>query len=374
MSKIKVLRIVPSLEVGGVEKTLLSLLPRLKKEGFDVSVCCLYKRDDLAKDMERMGIPIHFIGMRPQIDFDLRYLRGIYKLIKFLKKEKIQIVHTHMYKANTPGRIAAIFARVPVIIVNEHNIDDWKNPFQIFTDRVLANFTSKIVTVSDAVRKFYIKKGIPAHKLITIHNGVDLDRFKVNVDADRKKEEFGINSSDFVVGTISRIEPQKGHKYLIDAASTVRKEFPNVKFLIVGTGSLKNKLKKYVKNKGLEKDIIFTDKRKDIPEILSIMDVFALPSLREGFSISLLEAMAAGRVVVATDVGGNLEVIDNGENGFIIPANSPRILAEKIIKILKDQKLRNRIGKNAQEKVREFSIDNMASKTMELYNKMLALH
>ena len=371
MSKIKVLRIISSLPIGGVEKTLLSLLPRLNKEGFDVSICCLYKRGDLAKEMENAGIPVHFIGMRSRIDFDLKYFNGIRKLVDFLKREKIDIVHTHMYKANIPGRIAALLARVPVIIANEHNIDNWKSPSQFYIDRILANFTSKIIVVSDAVRKFYIEKGIPADKITTIYNGIEINKFKKGIDIKTKKKELGIPLSHFVVGTVGRIELQKGHKYLIDAAFIVKKKIPKVKFLIVGGGSLKAKLKRYAKEKGLEKEVIFTGKRKDIPEILSVMDVFLLPSLREGFSIALLEAMASGKGVVVTNVGSNSEIVSDGENGFIIPTNNSDILAVRIIEILKNQELRNKIGENSQKKVEDFSIDRMLKETVELYKETL---
>lgn len=324
--------------------------------------------------MEKGGIPVHFVRMRPRIDFDLKYVGGMVKLIRLLKKEKITVVHTHMYKANTPGRIAALLRGVPVIIANEHNIDTWKSKSQHRIDRILAHFTDKIISVSDAVRKFYIEKGIPSEKILTIHNGIKLEKFKITLNMDRKKRELGLKPSSVVIGTVGRLEPQKGHKYFLEAASLIKREIPDAQFLLVGSGSLKGKLREYIRRMGLEDDTILTGFRKDIPEILATMEVFILPSLREGFSISLLEAMASGKPIVATSVGGNQEVICDGECGFLVSSKDSESIARRAIKILKNEELKKRLKRNAQEKVKEFSIEKMASKTIELYSKMLNLH
>lgn len=368
---IRVLRTVPSLEMGGVEKTLLSLLPELKKMGMDVSVCCLYKRGDLAEEMENAGIPVHFVKMRPRIDFDLKYIQGIARLVALLKEKDISIIHTHMYKANTPGRIAALFARTPVVIANEHNIDTWKTPYQHTVDRILASATSKIIAVSDAVRDFYIGRGIPPEKIITIHNGVDLKKFDVKINIKEERKELGISHRSIVVGSIGRLEPQKGHEYLIDAAQLVKKEYEKVQFLIVGSGSRKKELEEYAQKKGLQNNVIFTGCRNDIPELLAVMDIFALPSLREGFSISLLEAMASGKAIIATSVGGNPEVISDGENGFLVEPRNPTLLAGRITALLRNEELKRRFEKNALYRVKEFSIQKMAEKTYQLYESLL---
>ncbi len=188
---VKILRIIPSLEMGGVERTLTSILPRLDKCQYRVYLCCLFKRDKLADTMESLGIPIIKFKMRARLDFDGKYIAGILKLAHLMRKMQIDIVHTHLYRANLAGRIAAKLAGVPVIIANEHNIDSWKNFPQRLSDRVLAKITSKIIVVSDAVKDFYVNRiGIPEHKIITIHNGVDIPKFQTYVNISKKKRRI----------------------------------------------------------------------------------------------------------------------------------------------------------------------------------------
>ncbi|MCD6219722.1 GT4 family glycosyltransferase PelF, partial [Candidatus Calescamantes bacterium] len=368
----KVLRVLPSLEMGGVEKTLISLLPHLEEKGFTVKVCTLYRKDILAKELEKIGIPVINIGMRARIDIDLKYLRGIFHLAEFIRKEKFHIVHTHLYRANTPGRIAAILARVPIIIANEHNVDSWKRFSQRRMDRFLAKFTDKIIVVSNEVKKFYVNEvGIPDDKLEVIYNGVDLKRFEKDFDKKKKRKELGLPLSSPLVGTIGRLQLQKDHKTFLKASSLILKKFPKVHFLIVGGGSLRKELENFTRNLKIEKNVHFLGERKDIEEILPLMDIFVLTSKREGFPITVLEAMACSIPVVATSVGGTPELIEEGKTGFLIPPENPHILSEAIINLLKNEELGKEMGKYGKERVKSFSIEKMVEKTEFLYDKLL---
>ncbi len=365
-------RILPSLEMGGVERTLISLLPRLQEEGIEVKVCCLYRRGVLAEEMEKVGIPVITLGMRARMDVDLKYLLGILRLAYLLKKERVDIVHTHLYRANTPGRMAAILAKVPVIIANEHNIDSWKTPSQMRMDRFLSQFTDKIIAVSNEVKEFYVNEvGIPENKLEVIYNGVDLKRFEKDFDKKKKKKELGLPLSLPLVGTIGRLQPQKDHKTFLKASSLILKKFPKVHFLIVGGGSLRRELEDFTKNLEIEKNVHFLGERKDIEEILPLMDIFVLTSKREGFPITVLEAMACGVPVVATSVGGTPEIIEDGKTGFLIPPENPHLLSEAIINLLKNEELGKEMGKYGKERVKLFSIEKMVKRTEFLYDKLL---
>lgn len=371
MSKIKVLRVLPSLEMGGVEKTLISLLPRLKEKGIAVKVCTLYRRDILADEMERAGIPVINIGMRARMDVDLKYLKGIIRLARFIKRERFHIVHTHLYRANTPGRIAAMLARVPVIIANEHNVDSWKNTAQRRMDRMLARFTDRIIVVSRRVKEFYVEEvGIPEKKVEVIYNGVDLNRFEKKVDKQKKRRELGLPGDAPLVGTVGRLQPQKDHKTFLKASSLILKKFPRVRFLIVGGGSLRKELEAFTKELGIEKNVHFLGERKDIEEILPLIDIFVLSSAREGFPITVLEAMAYGLPVVATKVGGNPELVKDRETGFLVSPEDSWLLAEKIMCLLKDRKLSRGLGERGRERIKSFTIEKMLERTINLYNKL----
>ncbi|MBU0477434.1 glycosyltransferase [bacterium] len=366
---VRILRIVPSLEMGGVERTLTSVLPRLDKTKYKVYVCCLFRRDKLANDIESLGIPIIKFRMRARLDFDGRYIGGIVRLAALIRRMKIDIVHTHLYRANLAGRIAAKLAVVPVIIANEHNIDSWKKFPQRLSDRVLAGITNKIIAVSEAVKDFYVKKiGISEDKIITIYNGVDIPKFQTYVNINKKREEFGIKSDDKVITTIGRLHQQKGHVCFLKAAQIIGKKNLNVKFLIVGDGPLKKQLRSMSEDLEISKNVIFAGLREDIPQILAMSDISVLTSLREGFSITILESMAAGKPVVVTDVGGNSEVVKHGETGFIIPPQSPEDLALYSLNLINNQELAKKMGEEAEKRVLNFSIDRMVEKTENLYD------
>jgi len=369
---LRVLRIVPSLEMGGVENTLLSLLPRLNKDKYRVSVCCLYRADDLAKEAEKQKIPLLTLKMRPRLDLDLKYLRGISQLIKFLKQEKIDIVHTHLYKANTPGRIAAILARVPIIIANEHSVDFWKTGGQRAIDKFLSKFTDKIIVVSEAVKEFCTQEvGLPKDKVTVLYNGVDLQKFLPEVDINKKKEELNLPSDSKVVGIIGRLQQIKGHQFFLKAAKIVSGEFPSACFLVIGEGSLRDELEEMADKLNLGDKVIFTGQRDDVPQILPLLDVSVLSSLREGFSITILESMASGIPVVATDVGGNRELVEEGKTGHLVPARDTESLAGAMIRILKDESLAKRMVERARERVKLFSINRMAKETESIYDELI---
>ena len=369
---VKILRIIPSLEMGGVERTLTSILPRLDKKKYKVYLCCLFKRDKLADTMESLDIPIIKFKMRARLDFDGKYIMGILRLARLMKKMQIDIVHTHLYRANIAGRIAAKLAGVPVIIANEHNIDSWKKFPQKLNDRVLARITDKIIVVSDAVKDFYVNKiGISENKIITIYNGVEIPKFQIHVNINKKREELGIKPDEKVITIIGRLHQQKGHCYFLKAAQIIGKKKPNVKFLVVGDGPLENQLRGMSNDLKIGKNIIFTGLRNDIPQILAMSDISVLTSLREGFSITVLESMAAGKPVIATNVGRNSEIIEHEKTGFIIPAQSPENLASYSLNIINNQELAKKMGQEAKKRVLNFSIDRMVKKTENLYELLI---
>jgi len=371
----RIFRIVPSLEMGGVERTLTSILPRLDKCQYKVYLCCLFKRDKLADTMESLGIPIISFKMRARLDFDGKYIAGILRLACLMKKMQIDIVHTHLYRANLVGRIAAKLAGVPVIIANEHNIDSWKKFPQRLNDRVLARITNKIIVVSNGVKDFLIEKGkIPENKIEVIYNGVDIEKFNIDVDIDKKKRTFGIKPKEKIVGIVSRIVSQKGHMVLLKSAEKILQIFPNTKFLIVGDGEKKllKELQEKALSLGIENRCLFTGLRQDIPEIMAIMDIFAFPSFREGLGNVLLEAMASGKPVVANYIHGVVdEVVANGETGFLVPPDNPALFTERIVRLLKSKSLREKMGQEAKKRVLNFSIDRMVRETEVIYDRLI---
>jgi len=366
--KPKLLRIITWLPVGGIEKRLVRVLSLLRDK-YDITVCCIRdKQGAYENDLENIGIRVCKIHMRSRLD-----PVGLYRLYKFMKNEKFDIVHTHMYRSNTPGRIAAKFAGIPVIIANLHNIDTWKTRKHFLIDRVLSRVTDKIIAVSDAVKEFNIKNsGIKPNKFVTIYNGIDIEEFNKGFDYQSKREEIGIREDELLVGIFARLYSQKGHKYFLEAASKINKAIDNVTFMIVGEGPLEYELKEQAMQLGIRGKVIFTGLRHDIPELLHIIDVSVLSSFIEGFSNIILESMAAEKPVVATDVGGNSEAVIDGKTGFIVPPANSDKLANAIMKILNDKQLRIDMGRKAREHVKKFSLQEMARQTDLLYKDCLS--
>jgi glycosyltransferase involved in cell wall biosynthesis len=366
--KPKLLRIITWLPVGGIEKRLVRVLSLLRNK-YDITVCCIRdKQGAYENDLKDIGIRVRKIHMKSRLD-----PVGLYRLYKFMKNEKFDIVHTHMYRSNTPGRIAAKFAGIPVIIANLHNIDTWKTKKHFLVDRMLSRYTDKIIAVSDAVKEFNIKNsGIDPGKFATIYNGIDIEEFNKDFDYQTKRKELGVEKDELLVGIFARLYPQKGHKHFLEAASKINEIIVNVKFMVVGEGPLESELKEQAMQLGIRGKVIFTGLRHDIPELLNIIDVSTLSSFKEGFSNIILESMAAGKPVVATDVGGNREAVINRKTGFIVPPANIDKLANAIIKILDNKQLRIDMGRKAREHVAKFSIQQMACQTDNLYKTSLA--
>ena len=370
MKKIKLLRIVSNLGIGGVQKRMVSLLPKLDKKRYSIIVCS-FKPGELQNRLEQSEIPVRIVSRRFKFDPVC-----IYKLRSIMKKENIDIVHTHCHKPNTTGRLAAKLAGVPVVITNEHNVDSWKSNWQLTLDRRLATYSDRIIAVSEAVKNFYVENAnIPADKFEVIYNGVDLDFWQNNILSQEtiaeKKTKLGLSQDDKVIVNIGRLHPQKGHEYLFRAVRKIIPRMKNLKFLIVGDGSMKDSLELLSERLGIKKYVIFTGKRDDIKDILCFSDISVLSSIREGFSNVILESMACGKPVVATDVGGNNEIVIDGKNGFIVPSRDEDTLADKILALASSEELTERMGLAARETVKKFSLKRMVDKTEQLYEKLM---
>lgn len=334
---INILYIIWSLGLGGAEQVVINLARGLDRSKFQPFVCCLNDKGTFASVLESSGIKVYEIRKKPGLDFSV-----VPKIVNIIRENNIDVVHTHLWGANFWGRFAARAAGVPVV-ATEHNVDVWKTPVHFMIDRYLFGKTSALIVVSDEVGRFYSKKlRVPVEKIRVVYNGVDIERIEggsgKGEERKRLKEQMGIEEGERVVSTIGRLVPQKGIEFLLRAVEIMPNDnSPEFKVLIVGDGPLLQSLKSKVSSSKLKGKVIFTGFRKDIPEILKMIDILALPSLREGLPMILLEAMAAGCVVVATRVGGTPELVEDGVNGFLVYPKDPAVLADKLSYILKNQ-------------------------------------
>jgi glycosyltransferase involved in cell wall biosynthesis len=354
MRKANILQIIDTLKLAGAERIVTDLAINLDKDKYNVIICCLRKEGGpLVKELRKKGIKVIILDKKLGMDFSI-----IRKIRKIIKEEKIDLVHTHLFTANLWGRLAAILMN-KTIIVTEHNTDYWKNWLHKFIDKFLEKFTNKIITVSDGVSSFYQEyENIPRNKIKTIYNGIDLRKFSNSKHFSKKAR---------IIGMIARLNEQKNYRNFLNAAYIINKQDTNINFLIVGEGPLKEDLEKYAQRLG--KNIKFLGQRKDIPEIIKGIDIFVLSSDYEGLPLTILEAMAASKSVVATNVGGIPEAVEDGKTGILVPPKNPDALANAIMKLLKNPRLRKQMGEAGRKRAEKyFTMEKMVKKYEDVYD------
>ncbi len=368
--RVNVLQLITELDIGGAEKLLLSFIKKLNRSKYNVITAYLNGEGKLAGDFRKAGFKVFNLRMRNRMD-----LGAVIRLYRFLKRENIGILHTHLIQADLCGFIAGKMASVPVIISTKHNPDEFRKRFSICVrlDGIFSNHSDRVIAVSHAVKDFLVKwEKISEGKFTVIHNGVNLEEFSIDTDIAEKKRELGINLSSKVVGSVGRLDRQKGHVFFLKAIPKILEDFSDIRFIFVGEGPLRSKLEKMASELRVNQNIIFTGIRPDVADILSILDIFVLPSIFEGFGIVLLEAMAIGKPVVASRVGGIPEIVDHGLTGILIEPANPSAIAGSVVKLLKNPVEAKRIANAGRAEVgRRFTADAMARKIEGVYDEIL---
>lgn len=355
---------------GGAEEVVAHIARRLDRSLYRPIVGCLWWGGSYAKELEAEGVQVLVVNQ-----WDIGKWRALMKMTEFMKRENVAIAHTHMFMSNTWGRMAALLAKVPVIVATEHLVRDYMKPAKHFVpDLVLSWGTDRIIAVSERVRQTYIDGSwIRPGKIETLYNGIDLGKFSPRPADASLRSQLCPDGAGPVVGVVARFVEQKGHLYLFEAARQVVKEFPGVRFLLLGDGPLKEMLAEKARQYGIQENMVFAGIRHEMPDIYPLMDISVLSSLAEGFSITVLESMASGVPVVVTDVGGNREIVVDGLTGYIVPPGEPGPLAESILSLLRDPAKRRAMGEAARERVvsRGFTLERFIENIEMLYAKCL---
>ncbi len=353
---------------------LLTTVKYLDRDKFLPVVYCIGEKGEIGREIEDNQIKLVALNQKPR----LWRMKIALELKKILTQEKPDIVHTHLFYANYFGRIAAIMAKVPAVVITEHGThSNFKKAYHHFIDYILSFFTSGTIAVSKAVQRYLTAYTlIPSKKITVIYNAVDFKRFDEAYYCDKGliRKKLGYLTDDLLIGCVSNLAPWKGQFSLLRAFAEVVKHFPLAKLCIIGrdTAGFQKKLVVYVKKNNLVKNVFFLGERKDIPEILKAIDIFVFPSLTEGLGISLLEAMYMGLPAVATATEGILEVVDNNTDGIMVPAGNHKVMAEKIIKLLKDRQKMGEIGLKARRKVMSLFSPGAYIGKLELFYNDLA--
>ncbi len=357
----KVLHLLHSLNTGGAERLVLNLCKKLaERKKISPFVCALTKGGDLALELSKAGIPVFSLNRQSGLDLGL-----VLKVRKLILENNIDILHTHNLGPWIYGTLGKAGLSKKHVHTEHSNVGDTD---QSYVERYLSYFTNVVVCDSQAVAGFMrTRQGIKPGKIQVILNGVDVD-FPLVSKNETFKKKLGIEGK-IVIGTVARLDPIKDQKGLILAFTTVKEKFPNAFLILVGDGPMRKELESLIHHKGLSDSVMITGMVLNVKKYLNIMDIFTLPSFSEGLSMALLEAMAHGKPVVATHVGGNSEVVVNQETGLLVPANNPKRLAEAIVWMLSNKKSIGEMGRKGRERVvSQFSIDTMVMKYEQVYS------
>jgi len=365
MNKLSVFHLVEDLKTGGAERVIADIVEGLDRKRFEARVWCLTRGGETADELLEKGVEVRILGI-----WSYHNPLNIIRLSRLLKKEKPDIVHTHGYFASVIGRLAAKKAGLPIIITHVHSTYWEYKKRHLLIERYLSRCTHRIICCSEAVKNFVTgHEKIKEDKTVVIYNGVDEERFLPVQDPWPPRARLGIDRESPVVGTVSSLTPHKGQKYLIQAAAKIREKYPATRFLIVGDGPLRRSLEEQALELSLQSSLIFTGARRDIPDLLSLMDIFVLPSSsREGLGIAIIEGMAMEKPTVATDIGGIPEVVQDGETGLLVRPGDSAALAKAIIGLIDNPDRAKAMGKKGRNRfAQKFTRKTMLSKIEDLY-------
>ena len=376
IDRIPVLYGISQLTIGGAERQLYELACHLDQTLFRPLVFTTLEGGAYADLLRQAGIPLYVFPRKFPFD-----IRPVLRIAKLMQREQVQILHTYGYYGGLFGRLATYFYRPRIVISSERATkarDKFlQNPIYFNVDKHLARRTDCFIANAHAVKKFAVdEKKLPADKMQVIYNGVDEERFTAVSSQQRQqlKEQYDLGEGINTVGIVARLDSMKDHHTFIQAIALVMENWSKAKFFIIGEGPLDEELKSYSKDLKLQQAIIFTGAKKgsELINMVSLLDIVVLSSKEgEGCSNAILEAMALGKPVIATDVGGNAELVIDQESGIIIPPENPKALASAMIDLLKNQHEREKMGNNAKSRIEDlFSVDRMVNDTKTLYEKL----
>lgn len=370
--RIRILEIINEATIGGGQSHVLQLASGLDRKRFAVSVACT-DNGPLTEQLRAIGVPVHpFAISQCASPSTLR------AMMRLLAEGQIDIVHTHGGIAGVWGRLAAWAAKTPVRIHTLHGIhylhyrSRIKRMAFISLDRLLAIGTKKIICVSEADRQAGIAAGcFRADQAVLIRNGIPAPTLPADFTGRGKRTELGLPAAAAIIGTVGRLHVQKNQRQFLEAIHFVRQEIPNAIALLVGDGPLRSELQALSRELGLQDHVRFLGSRRDVAELIALMDVFVLSSEWEGMPLSLLEAMALERPVAAFAIPGVTEAIRDNESGALATPQNARSLAQAILRLLHNREQAGRLAKTGRRIFYDhFQQEKMVHATAELYTRL----
>ncbi|WP_233432512.1 MULTISPECIES: glycosyltransferase family 4 protein [Thermoanaerobacterium] len=328
-------------------------------------------------ELKKLGIVCYDIDFE-RSPYSFSNLKALNQLIKIMREDKYSLVHVHTPVGAFLGRLAAKITGTKPVIYTAHGFHFYKgasikNWLVYYTmERLAAHWTDGLITMNDedynAAKRFKLRKN---NAVFYVHGvGLDIDKYNMSDENKRKqtRKAFGFDEKDIVILTVAELNANKNHKQILDSLIKL-KSLDNVYYLIVGIGEYECYLKKYVKENGLSGKVKLLGFRHDIPDLLNISDIFALTSMREGLPRCIMEAMAAGKPVVATDVRGNRDLVRDGVNGYLVPLDDVNATVDALQNLSENEDLRKKMGDEGRKIIQDYSIDKVLKEMDEIYKK-----
>lgn len=364
--KTTVLHLSTSSGPGGAERMISTLAAALNQGQVRVIVG-LFRSGWLQAECERFGVRTIVIPIAGVLG--LQWFLGYWDLIR---KERVALIHAHEFSAIVCGWILAKMAGVPLVATVHGKNYFWEKWRRRVAYRIVSRYGSLVAVSADLKRFICEKVGVVEERVQVIYNGVPPAQLVTEESAQTCKAELAIVGRYPVLGVVGSLYPVKGHRFLISAMPEIIRRWPGAVLLVIGRGELEASLKAQAEQLGIGANIRFLGMRQDVPRLLSVLDAFVLPSLSEGLSLALLEAMASGKPVVATAVGGNPELVDEGQTGFLVASENAGSLATKLIELLQDSLMMQRFSAQGAKRVHQlFSLEQMVIQYRGLYETLL---
>jgi sugar transferase (PEP-CTERM/EpsH1 system associated) len=358
--------VVLTLQPGGLENGVVNVANLLPRNAFRSSICCLRDVGEFASRLHP-SIDVHKMYGKGGADFRL-----MLSLIRHFRRTRPDIVHTRNAEAFFYGFIAAKVARIPVLVHSEHGRDFEDRFLRFVLQRIFSKFTQVVFAVTEELRRqLSMHTGIPAESIRVLYNGVDSVRFSP-ASRGKLRSQLGVADNTLVIGSVGRLVEVKNYSLLLSAYKAL--SLTNTMLILIGEGPERASLELLARSLGISDRVRLLGHRDDVSELISVLDVFVLPSVSEGMSNTLLEAMSAGIAVVASAVGGNKEIIRSGVDGLLFTSGDEIELKENILLLLADEILRNRLSQAGRVRVLEcFSIDAMINRYGMMYSEVFSL-
>lgn len=374
--KTHILHLINTFSVGGAENHLLSLVRGLSREKYDITVA-FFKEEaqearSLVPDFQALGVPVVDLQMSGPID-----PAALVRLAALLRRERFDILHTHLFRADVLGAVIGRLMGVPIVLSSVHSRPPFflRNPIKALLNRFSARLDDRVIVISDAIGRYLTQRiNLDPQKMVRIHYGLERQDSHATAEPARVRRAFGLANEIPLIGTVARLEPEKGQDVLVRAMPRVLERVPAAHLLLIGHDwqGFRDELQALAEGLGVADYVTFAGFRSDVPRLLPGLDLFVVPSRAEGFGLVLLEAMQWDLPIVATTAGSIPEIVLDGETGRLVPPDAPAPLAEAIVELLADPERAAALGRAGGRRLREhFTWERMIRETEAVYDELV---